>query len=814
MENDAFGARVAPDSAGQTSRLPRLTHACAQTVRWSLVALFALMPLFFLPLTVDTLEINKQTLLVILTFVAALAWLGQMVSTRALTLRSGWLNAFPAFLWLAVLVSSALSNAPFLSWIGGAHQEYLSFLSMTGFVLMFYLLVNTASDSKTQRRLFMTMIISATALVLFLLLQGLGVRPLGFLGVTSPVFNPVGGAVAAAIYLLVVTLLANGLWLINKRGEGHVSHRTDITNKVLSVALSLLTLCYLIAQDFWVLWVLLVVGVAVLFSFAMVRANEFVETGKFILPMTLVVVSILLLCLKSPISLSVPTEVSPSFSLSWTVATKTLSGSAALFGTGPGTYIFDYALHHGTSLNNSVFWSTRFERGNSHLTTVAPTLGIVGLIALITFVAAVKIKALNRLVNEHNHDEWKMTFVLFAPWSAIVLAMFLYGFNMSLSFLFFALSGLLASQVMLKTKTFAFNKSPRMGLGFSFLFVLLAVGIVTGLFVTGQRYAAETAFAKAVKLDKNGGSVDEIISALARAESKNRLSDSYKRALAQSMLTKVRNELALSQGGQIAPEKTQELQALIIKSIQAAEQASRLSPNNVANWELLGAIYREISPIVGGADAQAIAAIQKSISLEPANPAHLNSLAQAYLVFAEAARTRTTSGDSAAVEAATSELAEYLQKAEEALVSAIALKTDYAPAHYYLAISYERQGRLADAVSKMETVKRYNPLDVGVAFQLGLLYLRQGNYGAAQTELERAVALNPTYANALWFLAAIYEQNGEMNKAIEQVTKVLELNPDNELVSAKLNRLKAGIKSPDLPEPIESDTSTAITETN
>ena len=33
---------------------------------------------------------------------------------------------------------------------------------------------------------------------------------------------------------------------------------------------------------------------------------------------------------------------------------------------------------------------------------------------------------------------------------------------------------------------------------------------------------------------------------------------------------------------------------------------------------------------------------------------------------------------------------------------------------------YERQGRLADAVVKMETVKKYNPLDVGVAFQLGL----------------------------------------------------------------------------------------------
>ena len=813
MENEVVGARVAPDLTSQTSRLPRLSRAYAEIVRWSILVLFALMPLFFLPFTVDTLEVNKQTLLVIVTFVAALAWLGHMVANRELTLRRGWLNAFPAFLWLVVLIGSALSKAPFTSWIGGDGQEYMSFLTTTAFLILFYLLVNTASDSKTQRRLFNTLIISSAILAIFLVLQALGLRPLGFVGITSLIFNPVGGSVAAAVYLTAITLLASGLWLIGKRGDSESlnSKRAAMTLKVTTIVLSLFSLVYLIAQDYWVLWVLMLVGIVALFTFSTLRAAEFGETGKFILPMGLLVISLLLLFLKSPLRLNIAPEVTPGTSASWSVATQSLGGSAALFGTGPGTYAFNYSKYHGTALNDSSFWATRFDRGSSHLLTVLPSLGIVGLVALLLLIVALATRVLNRLIVEQNHDEWKMTFVLFAPWLVTVVAMAFYTSNMTLSFLFWALTGLIASQVMRQKKSLAFTKSPRIGLTFSFLFVLVAVGIVTGLFITGQRYAAEIAFAKAVSLDRAGGSLDEIIAKVSQATNYNRLSDTYERALAKALLVKVKTELSPA-GTEIPPEKAQQIQQLIVASMTAAKAATTISPGNVANWEMLGAVYREMSPVVEGADVLSIEATQKAIELEPASPAHFNELAQAYLVFAENARARTTDKDKTVADAATKAVADYLLKAEEALVAAIALKTDYAPAHYYLAVIYERQGRLADAVVKMETVKKYNPLDVGVAFQLGLLYLRQGNYGLAQPELERAVQLTPSYSNARWFLAAIYEQKGEMAKAVEQVQKVLELNPENELVKAKLDRLKAGVKSSGLPEPIEVDDGTVLSD--
>ena len=104
---------------------------------------------------------------------------------------------------------------------------------------------------------------------------------------------------------------------------------------------------------------------------------------------------------------------------------------------------------------------------------------------------------------------------------------------------------------------------------------------------------------------------------------------------------------------------------------------------------------------------------------------------------------------------------------------------------------------------KMESVAQYNPLDVGVAFQLGLLYIRQGDYDAAEAQLERTVTLLPTYSNARWYLAAVYEVNGDLEAATEQVQEVYNLNPDNELVKERLERLLGGEVSDEIPEPVE-----------
>lgn len=811
MDYAPSGTRVASGEAASASRQGRLSRVYRGIVHSLLVALCFLTPLFFIPFTVDPLEVNKQTLLVILVFMATLAWLGEMVSKHEVTVRRGWLNIFPAILLVCVLISSITSLAVFQSWVGESSQEYMSFLTTAAFVLFFYLLANNTSELVTQRRLFTALTFSALLSGLLMLFHALGATILSPLGVTSTSFNTIGTSNAAAIFLTVVTLLVNGLWLTGKRKGGSLQYQKgwQVAMTVASILLTFVTLILLAALDYWVLWVVVLVGVVILFVFAIMRAEEFPETGRFVMPMALFVVALLLLFLPSPLHLNLPVEVTPSYAASWSVATQTLSHNSPLFGSGPGTFVFDYTKYRSQDLNSTQFWSFRFDRAISHLLTVLSTLGIIGLLALILVIVSIAVRALNRLIIEHEQVEWKIAYILFVAWGALVVSFFLYSSDLTLQFLFWLLTGLLAGQVMTKKKAIAFNKSPRVGLAFSFLFVIAAVGIVTGLFITGQRYAAEVAFAQAVNNDQHGGSLDTTISDLSHATTFNRLSDIYQRNLAQALLLRVQQEIGAN--GSITADKATLVQQLIASSVNTAKAATDLSPNNVANWEIRGAIYREVSPLVGGADQAAVDAYHTSQELEPSSPAQLVSLGQSYIVFSENARALSTSKDADTAKKAQTAVTDNLKKAEDVLNQALTLKSDYAPAHYYLAIVYEREGRLDDAVTKMESVKQYNPLDVGVAFQLGVLYLQQGSNTKAQAEFERAVQLEPNYSDARWFLAALYEQTGQIDKAIVQVQEVLKLNPDNELVKAKLQRLESGQTSSAPPTPIDTGTGSATT---
>jgi tetratricopeptide (TPR) repeat protein len=167
----------------------------------------------------------------------------------------------------------------------------------------------------------------------------------------------------------------------------------------------------------------------------------------------------------------------------------------------------------------------------------------------------------------------------------------------------------------------------------------------------------------------------------------------------------------------------------------------------------------------------AISAFKTAIALEPTNPKNYLELGQAFLATKE------------------------FSLAEATFNKAIELKPDYANAHYQLALAFEQQGKLDEAIGKMENIIKYNPQDIGATFELGVLYLRRLNEGdltRAEDILKKTIELLPSFSNARWYLAYTYEKEGKLAEAIAEIEKVLELNPDNEMVKARLERLKNG----------------------
>lgn len=768
--------------------------------RWSLYLLVLLVPVIYLPWTVDPLEIHKQTLTLVLVSVAVIAWLGLMVSAKQFFLKKSWIFLLAIAFLASALVSSTLSLAPVTSWIGQGTQEYTSFASLLAFVLMFILGAHFLDETKSQRTVWTLAFVASTIVGLFSFFATLGLPILNTLFVGTP--NALG------IYLSAMSVLGCGLMLVSKtKSSDHIlpAGSFGIFVRVLITLTVLSTLFVLVNIDDTLLWLPLLSGLIVLFTFALYRAHEFPNSSHFILPMLLFVVAILLVFLPSPIKNALPLEVGPSGHVSEGVAFKTLQGESVLFGSGPGTFVMDYTKYKEEAINATTLWDARFDRANSQVLTLLATFGVVGTALFFAFIISLLVLTLSMLLRRQPADEWKMTFVTFAAWIVMITSLFVYSSNFTLAFLFWFLSAVLASQIGPAVKHINFSQSPRGALLTTFLFVLVSVGLLTLIFVSVSRYAADIAFAQAMESDERNDSIDITIEKLDTAAQLNRWSDVYFRNLSAALLAKTAQLLDVPE-----PDTTQ-LQGYVAMTISTAERAKAISPNYVVNWSMLGDIYREFAPLVGDSELFAIDAYAKAIELAPTNPKYYTAQARAYIIRSEALTKFMTSDDTEAAESATKERSDALANAEMQLLKALQLKPDYAPASYYLALVYERQGNLAEAISRMVTLRDDNPLDVGIHFQLGLLYLKQGKITDAQTSFEKAIEIAPSFSNARWYLSYVYEQNGDFDAAIVQVEEIKKLNPGNTTVEDRLTQLQSGNVVETIPEPLESDADAEIT---
>lgn len=792
-----------------------ITRLFSALTRWSAYLLFFLTPIFLLPWTSNVLEVNKQMLLVLLTAVALMSWLGSMVVQKRLTFKTGWLNLPPALFLLFALVSSIGSLAGYQTWVGQASQEYTSFLTTAVLVFLFYVLMNVRDELPVAGGSMVALFSSAAiaGLLGLLSLGGWFQLPFAFAGTAG--FNTVGTVNGFAAFLCAVMFMGIAAWLVSGTRPGVLPEGgAGMATRALIAFDVVIALIVMVAVDVSSLWIVSAIGVLALAAFGFFRAAAFPDPRRFSLPLFVLFVSVLLFFFRTPLSLNAPAVVSPSYSASWGIAKAVLSEGwpRLVAGSGPGTFAFDYALSRPNAVNGTIFWNTHFDRAKSHVLTLLATFGSAGALLWLATMLAVGTSALARLLRQKDAASWQTTFVLFSGWLALFVTHLLSSSNVTLSFLLWGVSGLLAAECARSTVETDFGRSPRLGLASSFAFVLVAVAVLATLFVNGGRYAAEMAFAKAVAQDAAGIDAGEVIASVSRAVTLNPLSDVYQRNLASAYLSRARATIASASGKELSADERAAVSQDIAAAVNASKRATELEPNNASNWSVRAMVYRDVMPFVTNAEDFAAATVQQAIALEPGNPAHLVDLGRIQLAVAERA-TQLKGADNAelAAAAATSE-SDNLAAAEQSFLAAVELKPDYAVAHYYLAATYEREGRMEDATTRLEALRATAPNDVGLGFQLAMLYVRTENYDAARVELERIVQIQPNYSNALWYLASLYEINGERAKALAAVEAVSKLNPGNADVSARLAKLRAGETTVQMPGPVEEPSSVSTVE--
>lgn len=780
--------------------------AFAAITRFSVSLLAFLVPLLFLTWTTEALETNKQALLVIVALVAFVCWFGGMVHAKTLTWRMGKSAAIPVVLLVVTVLSALFSRVGYQSWVGSQLQEYTSVLTTFALVVFFFVAVHALHDEKLQKRVLWLSLLSAGISGLFTLLSGLG--GIGLLSFTKIAgFNTIGSINTMVIYLLAMSVLGLGMWVSSHGGNGYFGvGPIGLIGRICTLFTTVVAFLLLLSVDFWLMWMLAILGLVLLFLFSVTTHGISGSGSRLGVLFLLFFVSVLFLFLPSPIHLRISPVVTPSYAGSMAIATQTVTSGVKSFllGSGPGTFTYDYIQHRSAGVNQSSFWAATFDRAKSHALTVLATTGVLGLVAWIVWVLWVTIVGIGALTRAREAHERQALYGVVAAWVLLLAASILYHATLSLLFLQWLLGAFLISAALPAAREHRFENSPRMAMGVSFGFVAVAIASVASVFVIGGRYGAEMAFLKAIKLDRQGAEATEVVRELGRALSLNSGSDVYYRNVSQALLKRIREVIASAEGKELSPEQIKQVQTLSVAAMNAVNRAADLEPNIVFNWVVRGNVYRELVSLVNQADTVAVASFERAKELDPVSPQHDLNIGRTYLAMADRYRRVGASAKSEARQEAKDKENEQLGLAEEAMNKALALKPDYAMAHYFLAAVFERQGRLEDATARLAALRDLAPLDVGLGFQLSQLYIRQQQYDEAKVELERVIGLQPNYSNARWYLASIYELEGNTAAAIEQVQKVAEANPENEAVAQRLAQLQGGVAVPEaIPEPVE-----------
>lgn len=759
-------------------------------IKWCLYIFTFLLPLWFLPFTGNVLDLNKQVLMIVLLTIALIAWLGKLMAQEKVR----WYKGLVVFFFLAFVLiyglATIFSVRPYDSLMGFDPHLARVFINVVYFFVFFLLLVNYTAEDRKKRSVevlkFLTAFLISSAIVGIIgLLQIFGkfILPWDFTKVNS--FNTIGSMTSLGIFLAVVLTLALGLlFSLKQRGEKK-KEKPIVGLKVFLIVLVCLSLATILLLNFRTVWIVTAIGMVIISGFLLAKRHTLQSQNLAWLAVPIVILALCLIFLlfkPGLFDLRLPMELGLTQKGGLDVVGEVIRRNPIL-GTGPETFVYNYSLYKPETINQTVFWNIRFTNAPSEILSLVSEIGILGVLAFLALIGVFLVKAIKDLVSTEEDHLAGVKTGLFSGWLALLVSWFLYPQNIVLIFTFWFLLTLMIAMTIKKKdiKVINLKGSAKIALISSFGFIILVIIVVGLLYLGGSKFIAETKYKTGLNLI-NKGELNSGINKVIRATVANPYEDKYYRNLAQLFLVQINLDL---NDQTLDPEiQANKVQVGISNAINSAIRATTLNPKDVANWVNRGSTYRSLAGMISGAGAWAVKSYEEASKLEPGNPFIYTEIARTYVAEADLLLSQK--------KGTASQVNEYLNKALEAYNEAVEIKSDYSPAHFEIALAYDRQGKINEAISKMENNLMATPRDTGILFQLGVLYYKNSQFDKAKLVFAGAVNLDPDFSNARYFLGLIYDREGDKDKAIEQFINIARLNPDNEEVKIILDNLQAG----------------------
>lgn len=518
-----------------------------------------LLPLFFLPITSEFYDFNKQALIIFLALASLLLLTASFVAERQVTLTFSPFG-LPILAILVSLVLSAVLRSPnrLDALIDpGQVGTYL------GLAVIFFCAINFLR-TKSQLDIFsISLTVSAAILGLVTIFWASGLAqkiPLisSFQFLASATWSPTGSPLATlSLFLAFLPFLALQL----------------LREKTLHLKSSLLAVSFAL----------------ILVASGLISYRLFLSSDASSRPLFL------------------------SHRFSWAIALEALKISP-LLGTGPGSYLADFTQFRPVTYNLTPNWSIRFTTGSNYFLHLFATLGLLGALAYLWLIYRT-VLTLKKSSNLHLVPILVIFATqLFLP-AYFIQTVFLFLF-LILAVVSLKLSGsslIQESTIDIVAASTSGSKSPLLPI----ISLILATAIIfpTG-YLFARSYLAEVLFQKALTAAaKNDGKAT--YDTLIRSISANPSRDVYRVVYSQTNLL-LANALASNENLTDADRNT--ITQLVQQAIREAKNAVSLNPTKVSNLENLAGVYRNLLNFAQGADSWTLASYRQAITLDPVNP--------------------------------------------------------------------------------------------------------------------------------------------------------------------------------------------------
>jgi tetratricopeptide (TPR) repeat protein len=357
----------------------------------------------------------------------------------------------------------------------------------------------------------------------------------------------------------------------------------------------------------------------------------------------------------------------PDFNTSWQIAVDTLKVSP-IWGAGPSNYLTAFNRFRPVTYNSTDLWQVRFTTASDFYLTALTELGFAGVFAF-----AVLLIAVYKTVSK----KFELKFL-----PVITLLVLIAAFPVSpvLITLLFVLLAVISDS---ENKNVNLLAEPSAKSAVILICLPILVGLGIFYFLGFKWVRAEANYTNALNaLSKNDakGTYDSMVLAIKQ----NPQVDRYHASLAQLDMA-----LAQSLAGkkEVTDADKTTITQLVQEAINEGKATVTLNPGRSGNWEVLGQIYRSIMAFATGADQFAIQTYTQAIVLDPTNPDLRIALGGVYYALGK------------------------YDNAIDVFKLAVLAKSDYANAHYNLAVAYQAKKDYDNAITEMNTVLTLVPKD-------------------------------------------------------------------------------------------------------